>query len=337
MNLKATAKFWVKKAAVESRALRLAAQVIRPSAVILMYHAIEDHPEEYANSIGLGIIHATAVFTRHMELVARRFTPVTIDDVWLFLSGRASLPRRAVAVTFDDGYRDNSETAAPILERLGIPGAFYLTTDFIGSRQAPWFCRLRHAFAATRRAAWTHPATGRPYQLSGSAARQTALLAAFDFCAPLAGDRQQHAVGGIEQDLDVEPLQIDGLMMSWDDARNLARRGHIVGCHTRSHPNLAYVGDGCLHGELIESKLKLERELGAPVAHFSYPHPALIPQWSERTLAVTRQAGYATAVLTTGGPVRSGQDPLLLTRIRAPYSETEFLWNLESSFLGHRV
>lgn len=73
--------------------------------------------------------------------------------------------------------------------------------------------------------------------------------------------------------------------------------------------------------------------MGEPVRHFSYPHPALHPQWTEKTLSATRDAGYTTAVTTTKGPNRVGQNPLLLKRINCPRPEHEFLWNLNRAFL----
>jgi peptidoglycan/xylan/chitin deacetylase (PgdA/CDA1 family) len=54
--------------------------------------------------------------------------------------GRSSFTwtRRAVAVKFDDGYRDNYEIAAPILEKAGVPATFYVTVDCVESGKLPW-------------------------------------------------------------------------------------------------------------------------------------------------------------------------------------------------------
>ena len=125
-----------------------------------------------------------------MELIARRFRPVTLEEVLLFLNGKMKLPQRAVAVTFDDGFADNYEVAAPILARHGIRAVFYVTAALIGTKTAPWYCRLRFAFATTRSREWRDPDTGRSYPLDTRDGREKALLASFDACASLVGNRQ---------------------------------------------------------------------------------------------------------------------------------------------------
>ena len=45
------------------------------------------------------------------------------DDIVAWLAGGPALPPRAVAVTFDDGFRDVLEEAAPLLAEAGVPGA----------------------------------------------------------------------------------------------------------------------------------------------------------------------------------------------------------------------
>jgi peptidoglycan/xylan/chitin deacetylase (PgdA/CDA1 family) len=65
-----------------------------------------------------------------MAIVARDFVPVTIEQVAAWVNGRGTLPDRAMAVSFDDGYSDVHDHAAPILAEFGIRGAAFVSPEF---------------------------------------------------------------------------------------------------------------------------------------------------------------------------------------------------------------
>jgi peptidoglycan/xylan/chitin deacetylase (PgdA/CDA1 family) len=331
-------KDYIRRIVVGSHVLDLAGQFAAPGAAILMYHSVRGDPRELGDLIAPTITHASSLFRRQMEIVAREYAPVTVDDVLRFLKGETYLPRRAVAVTFDDGFADNEEIAAPILNHFGIRATFYATVDLIGTSKLPWYCRLRHAFLKTQKTAWREASNGTVWSLRGAEARAAALQAAFELCAPLVADIQETLVRDIETALEIGvPAVPKPLMMSWDQLRRLQAQGHAVGSHTLSHPNAAYVArEDDLRRELVESKQRIERELGTEVSHFSYPHPALNPQWSERTVKMTESAGYRSAVTTTIGRVSADSDPLCLRRVHTPRLEHRFRWNLGRALLGRR-
>jgi peptidoglycan/xylan/chitin deacetylase (PgdA/CDA1 family) len=126
-------------------------------------------------------------------------------------------------------------------------------------------------------------------------------------------------------------------MMSYDEIRDLARRGHLMGSHTMTHPNLAYVSHEEAVAELTESKRRLEKELGSRAVHFSYPCPALSPHWNEATAAACSQAGYETAVTTDWGLTRTGDSLLRLKRALPTKTVDGLRWNLECAFAGREV
>jgi peptidoglycan/xylan/chitin deacetylase (PgdA/CDA1 family) len=64
-----------------------------------------------------------------------------------FLPGGKNLPDRAVAVTFDDGYADNYENAAPVLDRFGVPGAFYATIKNVETLHSSLVLPLAQCFS----------------------------------------------------------------------------------------------------------------------------------------------------------------------------------------------
>jgi peptidoglycan/xylan/chitin deacetylase (PgdA/CDA1 family) len=322
-----------KRALLASRAMRL---LQKKGVAVLMYHSVKEFPAEQVNTLG-GIVHSTSIFRMQMELLARRCAPVSMDDVLRFTQGEKDLPAPCFAVTFDDGYADNLEIAAPILEQLGIPGAFYITVGYIETGNLPWAVRVRHAFATTKQKSWTAP-NCKEYSLADVEARNQAFAQACQYLSALTGSQQEYAVVQIEQQLSVLRVTEPNMMLKWDQVRALVKRGHIVGSHTVSHPNLAHVKDDAnLRHELAESKRQLDAQLGVPVRHFSYPVPALKPHWTARTVEVSRDAGYTTAVTTNPGLVNRHDDPLSLHRVRPAYEMDEFKWVLESSLAGRAV
>lgn len=331
-EIAAQTKKWIKRGLVAGGITSLAAGFGDRQVAILMYHSVLERPERQRYTLGR-IMHDAKVFGRQMETIARDYVAVTLDEVLLFMLGKKELPRHAVAVTFDDGYLDNYEVAMPILDRTGIPGTFYVTVDCVETGKLPWPSRLRYAFHTTRLKSWKDR-DGMEYPLSDELKRESAFLRCCDYCATLAGDSQEYFLATFERELeiDAEPSQ-KGLMMNWDHVRALSARGHVIGSHTMTHPNMAHIPDDQAWTELSESKRRLEGALGTSIPHFSYPCPALSPHWKESTVELSRRAGYLTAVIAGGGSVRQKDDPLRLRRVGARKQLEDLRWTLECSFI----
>jgi CelD/BcsL family acetyltransferase involved in cellulose biosynthesis/peptidoglycan/xylan/chitin deacetylase (PgdA/CDA1 family) len=73
----------------------------------------------------------------------RRFaTVVPLGPAMEALGAGRALPPRAVALTFDDGYKDHLEIAAPLLQEFGLPATFFLAPALLsetGSREGAPF------------------------------------------------------------------------------------------------------------------------------------------------------------------------------------------------------
>jgi peptidoglycan/xylan/chitin deacetylase (PgdA/CDA1 family) len=95
----------------------------RQRIVVLLYHRVND---DMRDSLTIGLEQ----FDDQMALLARRCRVVDIRDV---VAGRVTrdTARPIVAVTFDDGYRDNHDNAVPILLRRRVPAAFFVSTGKI--------------------------------------------------------------------------------------------------------------------------------------------------------------------------------------------------------------
>jgi hypothetical protein len=81
-----------------------------------------------------GLCVPPAQFEEHLMVIREVGRPMRLTDFAAALRNR-SLPDRAIAITFDDGYIDNLECAAPLLARHDVPGLVFVTTG-AGGRDA---------------------------------------------------------------------------------------------------------------------------------------------------------------------------------------------------------
>ena len=94
---------------------------------VLMYHSISQTDNYYAV--------APHMFAQHMHYLKAQYCPVRLLEVAAFVTGQGTLPDRAIAVTFDDGYADFFTNAFPLLEKYGIPATLFVCAGNV-ERQA---------------------------------------------------------------------------------------------------------------------------------------------------------------------------------------------------------
>lgn len=208
------------------------------------------------------------------------------------------LPPRAVALCWDDGYRDNLDLAVPLLEELGLPGTFFLVPALLSGQRCAWWEVAGWAFArSTVEAVVWH---GLELRTRGPAGR-TSYVRASDRLRGLTAATREHALAELVDRLAPEGSPGDaGLFMDWDGARELVARGFEVGSHTMSHLNLATESPQDQVADLRASRELLERELDHQVRLVAYPfgQPDAV---STVTRRAALEAGYAHGLTTEAG------------------------------------
>mgnify|MGYP000889128760 CR=1 FL=1 len=104
---------------------------------ILCYHRIL--PSELKSASAFPDLAVTpGSFRAHCETLKTRYDVQTLSDcVDLLYAGNAG-PKPLASITFDDGYRDNYEYAAPVLDSLGLRATFFIIAGLAGKRETPW-------------------------------------------------------------------------------------------------------------------------------------------------------------------------------------------------------
>jgi peptidoglycan/xylan/chitin deacetylase (PgdA/CDA1 family) len=102
-------------------------------ATILVFHRVTDQAPEDAITL------APARFASMLRVLRRAYRVISATELVSALRHRRPFSGREVVISFDDGYLDNYDTAAPLLRDQGLPAVFFLTAGYVGTAQRfPW-------------------------------------------------------------------------------------------------------------------------------------------------------------------------------------------------------
>lgn len=289
---------WTAKALYYSRVLQPLSMLAgyagrQPAFAILKYHRVNDARDEFFPSV------PTGVFERQMAYIARTYRVLTVEEL-VERGRRGGVPRNALAITFDDGYRDTLTHAAPILSLHGLPATLFLATGFIGTAEVPWFDQVAMAFKTTKMTSVTAPWGGR-LDLESRADRLAATERTLGYLKRLPDDELPRRLEHLLDALAISDRSgFKKLMLGWDDVQTLAGLGFAIGAHTVNHPILSRVSPERAWKEIVDSRTMIASACGFAPRAFAYPN-GRPEDYTDAVQRMVREGGFTCAVTTRFG------------------------------------
>jgi len=286
-----------------------------PKFGILCYHRVGTGGVPYYSELD------PRTFEAHMAFLRRAYRIVSLDQLYRELSegnsATASL-RQAVAITFDDGYRDLYTHAFPVLRKYNLPATVYLTVSAIETGEVPWYDRIFALVMASqsRNLEFEGFAPGR-FPLVSKTSRLHAAAEVIRMLRRNYSNRQRvEACAALERKMDLPAAALKNRMLTWEQLREMQQLGIAFEAHTMTHPGTSRLAASEREHELAESKQFLEERLQKPVNHFAYPFGSL-SDIDPETCSLLRHYGYLSAASTIWGINTPATNRYLLRRIGA--------------------
>jgi peptidoglycan/xylan/chitin deacetylase (PgdA/CDA1 family) len=301
----------------------------RPRALVLVYHRIGER--------GLDPWHLAIdpeTFAGQMETLARDWSPLSLAEL-VEGFGRRRLPDRAVAVTFDDGYADNLEVAAPILLEHGIPATLFVTTDLIDSGALPWWDELaslllepaelppRLTLSSGDGNRWQIPplaagerGSAANASLPGEAEPGTRLRVFYEVWLALRALDAPTREAALEEidEWTGTPRPSGRVLLTWEQLREFAALpGFELGAHTLTHPALPSCSAEDARAEIAGGADRLRTRIGVEVEQFAYPFGT----WTRSVARLVAELGFRAAYTTDGNAISWSSSPHALPRVPA--------------------
>lgn len=297
----------------------LALALQRSGSFIVLYHGVAPELSNYGiyNYRKKNILPES--FEKHLAWFRSRFEIVPLSTlIERFLKG-VKLPRRSIAVTFDDGYENIYRHAVPILKKFGAPAAIFITTDLVEKRLPLWVDRLEYALGHTPLQLLEVELEGdnHSFQLNTPKERMDADAYIRNRLKKISDSERLNALETIETRCKtalapvIETSPYRGL--TWDQIRTMAEDGIEFAPHTASHPILTRMPPQEAEEEIIESCRLLEKRVGGALPVFAYPNGETA-DFSDEIVAILRRHGFRAALTTVPGTLRRATNPFAIPR-----------------------
>lgn len=291
---------------------------------ILIYHRVLSQPDPMRPEE----IDKTN-FQWQMNLLARYFNvlPLTVA-IRRLIEGR--LPVRAVCITFDDGYADNLKIALPILQKLGLPAAFFIATGYLdGGRM--WNDTVIEVLRNFPKAILDLSARELGiYHLNTIQARIATARCLINSLKYISLPEKAEHINYLES---LVPSSLpNDLMMSSQQVAELHAMGMEIGAHSVNHPILTGLEKKMAWWEITECKEHLESLTKDRIKLFAYPNGKPGQDYLPEHITIVKKLGFEGAVTTLCGASTSQTDRWQLPRFR-PWDNSPFpfmarlLWN----------
>lgn len=311
----------------------------RNAVSILMMHGVMDF-EKSREWVPLRTPLSSRYLEAALKVLSKYFQFVSLDEAVGMISGRKPMKPHRMALTFDDGYRNQVKYAVPILRKFKIPATIFVVSENTHARRPFWFDRLDFALqqceidgmqlslgkATIQFQSRTRAELKRSYaQLRRAAKMQNFtdghMTEQLEQFAERLEEKSSRRLADFFESDDWTAL------LTWEEIRKAALDKDITfGSHSVNHRRLGMTDPTEVRYQIEESKKAIERHTGLGCEYFCYPSGS----FSWKSAEMVSKFGYRAAVTTLPGSNRKGSNLFTLKRLHLPSdgNRSGILWQI---------
>jgi peptidoglycan/xylan/chitin deacetylase (PgdA/CDA1 family) len=195
-------------------------------------------------------------------LMKKKFRFLSVGELQEIITNEVTLPKGAVVITVDDGWRNNEINIAEIANKYQIPITIFISTEPV-EKGVYWWSYAKEAIKRGQN------------------------IASIKDLKILSNRDRLHVITQAK-----EKLSLDREAMTIEQIRRISKSDFItIGGHTHSHPILTNCSDEDVREELRFSKIKLSSWIGKEIDFFAYPNG----DFSHREIEILKELDYKLA------------------------------------------
>ncbi|MFC2175508.1 polysaccharide deacetylase family protein [Bacteroidota bacterium] len=276
----------------------------------------------------LPLTSSMAITPSHLEFIIRFFKDkgyefVSLDEVEELVKGKKRQSKKFVALTIDDGYKDNITYGLPIFEKHNIPVTIYACPKFAEGKGLLWWLLLEKFVLENAGLTLEENINKQTWSWKTDDERRKAYAQISNIIKKQPPKAQREI---ITSSLKLSETDINNLcsatMLNWEELQVASQHKLItIGGHTINHPVLSLLPKSICLAEMIQSKDELSNRLNTNIEHFAYPYGGLEDAHC-REYKMAEQIGFKTATINYPGNVFKHSKSSMTALPRMPLGET---------------
>lgn len=254
----------------------------QPGGRILIYHGIDLSGQTEINSRFISV----AEFEKHLNWLKNSCEVVSLED---YFKGVRHPDKLTVAITFDDGYKNNFTLALPLLQQYQLPATFFVTTSPLEGLNILWpdlldmagfYLNVELVYKDEKFKYSRH----KGYISITNGSNLKSLLMKADLNSIRTFIRNHHF---LLKEIQSEDCKLYWELMNEDELNAASKSPYItLGSHSVVHSSMTKITSAEAREELVNSRAKLMGISGLPVTSFAFPFGDYTPELVEMAISV---------------------------------------------------
>jgi len=288
--------------------------------IILCYHIVTNTKEGKVDYFKPQMAISIEDFKKQMEFLAKNYNVISLEELICSIRQNNTFPRKAVVITFDDGYAINYTNAYPILKENKLPATIFLATNYIGTGKLLWFDQVRQVLKNYDDLSKFELPEGiceEPLRIqllkifAENSLKKDVVANLVTSMMKKMNEKQKVTLIKYMMEMFPHHKQENLLMLSWNQVIEMNKNGISIGAHTKSHQNLTELSEQEAKIEISEGKKEIEKRINKKINCFSYPYG----YFNDKIKELVKEAGFDCACTTIRGNNRLPSDLFELKRI----------------------
>lgn len=310
-NLSKTSKGFLKKNITILRHFRNSLRDPSQKFLVLTFHRIAPRVQYDIFSTFV----SPSKFNEQINTLMERFEIIPLSEAATQGSNNSKPTKKIkVALTFDDGYKDNYDIVYPILKNKGLTATFFIATNYINSGFPLWDYEVSKILYNSKKI--RRVKIGRFEIVQNFTQPRMSFISLVVSKMKYASLTDRETVLKLLREQESEkiiPYARDSCM-NWSEIVEMSTQNMEIGAHSKTHSSLANIPLSEAIDEIRESKKNIEGKIGKDCIHFAFPFGSQ-KDYTQDLINFVENSGFQTCLINRHGYNDLSKKPFCLKRI----------------------